>query len=77
MTSNPFDDHEGVYSVLRNADLQFSLWPVDVPVPNGWTAVRTAENRAACLAYIEATWTDMRPASLVEAMTAQQDGGPG
>jgi len=32
--------------------------------------VREAASKAECLAWIEANWTDMRPASLREAMGA-------
>jgi len=39
-------------------------------IPNGWTAVGANGNRKECLDWIEATWTDMRPKSLVDAMEA-------
>jgi len=67
MTTNPFEDEHGSYLVLVNDEGQHSLWPADIDVPAGWRVVVGPDGRAQCLAYIEANWTDMRPASLVEA----------
>lgn len=66
--TNPFEDPEGTFLVLRNDEGQYSLWPSFAEVPAGWTVVKTAGTRAACVEYVEANWTDLRPASLVEAM---------
>ncbi|GAA4436581.1 MbtH family protein [Actinokineospora soli] len=63
--TNPFDNPDGAFSVLVNAEDQHSLWPAFVPVPAGWTVVHEAD-RAACVDYIEANWTDMRPKSLID-----------
>lgn len=65
---NPFDDDSRSYLALVNDEGQYSLWPADIAIPAGWSQAMTADSRAACLAYIEETWTDMRPRSLVEAM---------
>ena len=64
--TNPFEDPQGQYLVLVNAENQHSLWPEFVPVPAGWTQVFGADAKDACLAYVEANWTDLRPKSLVE-----------
>ncbi|MFD4231586.1 MbtH family protein [Streptomyces sp. NPDC058545] len=66
--SNPFENPEGVYSVLVNDENQHSLWPDFVDVPAGWTAVHGPASRQECLEYIETNWTDMRPRSLVRSM---------
>ncbi|MFC5801994.1 MbtH family protein [Streptomyces formicae] len=66
--SNPFENPEGVYSVLVNDEDQHSLWPDFVDVPAGWRVVHGPAARQSCLDYIEAHWTDMRPRSLAEAM---------
>ncbi|MDB0571784.1 MbtH family protein [Ralstonia solanacearum] len=50
--------------VLRNAEEQYSLWPAGIEVPAGWSVVHSAESREAAIDYVEAHWTDMRPASL-------------
>jgi MbtH protein len=66
--TNPFEDVTGDYWVLVNDEGQHSLWPAFREVPAGWTAVRPTDKRQACLDWIEANWTDMRPRSLVKAM---------
>ncbi|MFH9262823.1 MULTISPECIES: MbtH family protein [unclassified Streptomyces] len=63
-----FDDADGEFLVLVNAEKQHSLWPALVDVPAGWETVRGRDTRENCLDYIEKHWTDMRPASLVAAM---------
>ncbi|UVS80633.1 MbtH family protein [Actinokineospora sp. UTMC 2448] len=63
--TNPFDNEEGTFLVLVNAENQHSLWPSFVAVPAGWTVVHGEAGRASCVAYIEANWTDMRPKSLI------------
>lgn len=68
---NPFEHEEGRYLVLVNDEDQHSLWPADIAVPDGWRVVHGPELRAACLAYVEARWSDIRPAGL----RAQQAAG--
>jgi uncharacterized protein YbdZ (MbtH family) len=66
--TNPFDDPEGTFHVLVNHEGQHSLWPSFADIPAGWTAVLRGETRQACLDYIERTWTDLRPLSLIKSM---------
>ena len=66
--TNPFDDADGTFRVLVNHEGQHSLWPDFAEVPAGWTVVHGPDTRQACLEYVEANWTDMRPKSLIEAM---------
>ncbi|MGH9238268.1 MAG: MbtH family protein [Vicinamibacterales bacterium] len=68
--TNPFDDPEADYIVLVNDEEQHSLWPANLPVPGGWTAVGPRGRRADCLAWVESHWTDLRPRSLARAMEA-------
>jgi MbtH protein len=68
--TNPFDDENGVFLVLRNDEGQHSLWPEFAEVPPGWVIVHGPAGRQECLDHIEANWTDMRPRSLVQAMQA-------
>lgn len=63
--TNPFDDDNGRFYALVNDEGQFSLWPTFAEVPQGWRIVFGEDTRAACLAHIESSWTDMRPLSLV------------
>jgi MbtH protein len=65
--ANPFDDENGRFFVLVNDENQHSLWPAFADVPDGWTVAYGEESRANCLAYVERSWTDMRPRSLAEA----------
>jgi MbtH protein len=72
--TNPFDDPDGQFLVLVNEEGQHSLWPEFAPVPGGWTSRFGLAARPACVDYVERHWTDMRPASLVAAMTEAGDG---
>ncbi|WP_093779541.1 MbtH family protein [Streptomyces sp. yr375] len=71
--TNPFDDEDATFLVLRNAELQHSLWPRDIAVPDGWETVFGPQSRRACLTYVEENWVDMRPRSLVEATGGRGD----
>jgi len=50
--------------VVINHEEQFSIWPADREPPDGWAALGISGEKDACLAYVEACWTDMRPLSL-------------
>jgi len=67
--SNPFDDQDGIFLVLVNDENQHSLWPEFAAVPQGWTQVFGPEKRQGCIEYVETNWTDMRPASLIAAVS--------
>jgi MbtH protein len=66
--TNPFENPDGRYLALVNDEGQYSLWPVFLDVPVGWTVAHEEDTRDACLEFIERTWTDMRPRSLIESM---------
>ncbi len=66
--TNPFEDESGQFRVLVNDEGQYSLWPNFIDIPAGWTSSFGPDTRQACLGYVEANWTDMRPRSLVDAM---------
>ena len=59
-----------IYTVVMNHEEQYSIWPADRELPEGWTAVGKTGTKAECLAYIAEVWTDMRPKSLREKMAA-------
>ncbi|MEU4728497.1 MULTISPECIES: MbtH family protein [unclassified Streptomyces] len=67
---NAFEDDSRDYLALRNDEEQYSLWPHDIAVPDGWHVVYGPADRAKTIDYIENTWSDMRPKSLREAMAA-------
>jgi MbtH protein len=66
--TNPFEDVDASYVVLVNDEGQHSLWPVFADVPDGWRVIFGEAGREACLGFIEESWSDMRPKSLIEAM---------
>ncbi|MEV2246628.1 MbtH family protein [Streptomyces sp. NPDC049970] len=64
MSTNPFDDAEGRFLVLVNDEGQHSLWPSFAEVPGGWAIVLGESTREACVDFVDANWTDLRPRSL-------------
>jgi MbtH protein len=67
MSSSPFDDAQGTFYALVNDEEQYSLWPTFKEVPAGWQVAFGGPDgaaRDAVLAWIDKTWTDMRPKSL-------------
>jgi len=68
---HPSDDDEQdgtIYAAVINDEGQYSIWPVERALPIGWHETGTRGLKADCLAYIDRTWTDMRPLSLRRAM---------
>jgi MbtH protein len=61
-------ENQSVFLILINDEDQYSLWPAYRPVPLGWRQVGEPGPKDACLARIEALWTDMRPRSLKQQM---------
>ncbi|NGO07962.1 MbtH family NRPS accessory protein [Streptomyces sp. HC44] len=64
MSTHPFEDRDTAYHVLVNEEGQHSLWPAFADVPAGWAVVLHEAARQACVEYVDAHWTDMRPRSL-------------
>jgi MbtH protein len=67
-----FDDESSQFRVVVNDEEQYSIWPADREPPAGWDAMGRTGTKAECLAYIDQTWTDMRPRSLREQMAADR-----
>lgn len=63
-----------LYYVVKNTEEQYSIWPNYKKVPEGWEAVGEPKTKTECLAYIEQTWTDMRPLSLRKQMERMSPG---
>ncbi|GAA1770498.1 MbtH family protein [Luedemannella helvata] len=70
---NPFDSADGTFFALVNDEGQYSLWPGFADVPAGWKVAFGEDTREACLDFIEANWTDLRPKSLIDDMNARRD----
>lgn len=69
---NPFEDENASYLVLINDENQHSLWPLWIGVPPGWSVAHGPDSRRGCLDYIEISWTDIRPASLVATLNRRR-----
>lgn len=61
-----------VYDVVLNHEEQYSIWPAERQIPNGWRSAGKRGSKGECLDFIKEVWTDMRPLSLRRAMAAQQ-----
>ncbi|MCX4386332.1 MbtH family NRPS accessory protein [Micromonospora peucetia] len=65
------DDDTIIYAVVVNHEEQYSVWPVDREVPDGWREVGVTGRVRECLDHIEKVWVDMRPLSLRRALEPQ------
>lgn len=61
------EDDATIYAVVINEEEQYSMWPADKEIPDGWKAVGKTGTKQECLEYIEEVWVDMRPKSVREA----------
>ncbi|MGW0533978.1 MbtH family protein [Streptomyces sp. NPDC003032] len=62
---------QGLFSVVLNAEEQYSVWPQGKDIPDGWRADGVTGTKEECLSHIAEVWTDMRPLSLRRAMETQ------
>lgn len=67
------EPHRERYAVVVNDEEQYAVWPLGRDRPAGWREEGTIGTKEECLQHIESTWTDMRPRSLREAMTAEAE----
>ncbi|ASD69789.1 MbtH family protein [Pseudoalteromonas piscicida] len=56
------------YTVLINAEKQYSVWSAAKAIPQGWSQIDIQGSLEECNAYINEHWKDMRPESLRQAM---------
>ncbi len=59
------------FTVVRNDEDQYSIWPAGRDLPPGWLSVGVTGSREECLAHIDTVWTDMRPRTLRERMATR------
>ncbi|MEU6064798.1 MULTISPECIES: MbtH family protein [Streptomyces] len=60
-----FNDESSIaFRVVVNAEEQYSIWPADLELPEGWQEEGARGTREECLAHVDQVWTDMRPLSL-------------
>lgn len=58
------------YLVVLNDEEQYSIWPGDKHLPDGWQAEGTRGGKETCLDHIERIWTDVRPLSVRRRLAA-------
>ncbi|MFJ9109273.1 MbtH family NRPS accessory protein [Streptomyces sp. NPDC102283] len=59
------DEQDGSeFTVLVNAEEQYSIWRTGLELPAGWREVGRRGTKGECLAYVEETWADLRPLTL-------------
>ncbi|QQK77680.1 MbtH family protein [Salicibibacter cibarius] len=56
--NDPRENEDEQYRVLMNQNGQYSIWRIDLPVPDGWTIV-FEQNYNACLEYIDTHWKEL------------------
>ena len=66
------DEDRTIYQVVVNEEEQYSIWPVERPLPAGWSAAGKEGPKAACLAHIKEVWKDMRPRGVRRRMDTRQ-----
>lgn len=66
-----FDDEDREFVAVVNDEEQYSIWPTDHAIPDGWRDAGKRGTKNECLDFIELVWTDMRPLSLRRAMEGQ------
>jgi MbtH protein len=56
------------YTVVVNAEEQYSIWPAHRTAPEGWLDAGCTGSREHCLAHIGQVWTDITPLSVRRAL---------
>ncbi|MGA9524026.1 MAG: MbtH family protein [Myxococcaceae bacterium] len=65
-------DENLIYKVVMNHEEQYSIWPGDRELPNGWREAGKSGPKQECLEYIKEVWVDMRPLSLRKKLDGAQ-----
>ena len=62
------------YTVVVNHEEQYSFWPTEKPLPQGWDEAGKTGSVQDCQEYIGRMWIDLRPLSVRQLLeSAQQD----
>lgn len=59
--SNPFDDVQGQFYILQNSQQQYSLWPQQCALPEGWRVICEPQPQESCNAWLSANWQTLTP----------------
>lgn len=70
MESEELESSEYEYKVVVNDEEQYSIWPAHKENALGWRDAGKQGSKEECLAHIKEVWTDMRPLSLRQKMSA-------
>ncbi|MFF4579783.1 MbtH family protein [Streptomyces sp. NPDC001389] len=49
------------FRVVVNAEEQYSIWPADRALPEGWRPEGTSGSEEECLRRVDSVWPDIRP----------------
>ncbi len=60
--TNPFDNPQGQFYILQNQQQQFSLWPAQCALPEGWQVICEPQGQNDCNAWLAANWQNLTPA---------------
>lgn len=63
------DADSGRFCVVMNMEEQYSVWPAQRQLPDGWRDGGFQGTKEECLAHVDRTWADMRPLSLKRRMS--------
>lgn len=58
---HPFDDPQGQFTLLRNRQNQYSLWPQQCTLPAGWEVVCAPQSQEACQQWLAEHWQTLLP----------------
>jgi MbtH protein len=67
-------DDSALFQAVINHEEQYSIWPMEQELPNGWKPAGKQGTKKECLAWINEVWTDMRPRSLREKLGNAPEG---
>ncbi len=66
--SVPVPSKPETWSIVRDREDRYSVWPDDKPLPVGWVKQPHSGTRDECLQKIKEIWVDPRPRGLRQAM---------
>lgn len=53
-----------IHIAVVNDEVQYSIWPADRPLPQGWHGAGMHGTKQEVLPRLEEAWADLQPASL-------------
>lgn len=65
---------DALWRVVTDREGRHSIWPEELDVPTGWAATDYVGPREACVAHIDAIWSDLVPAGWRQVLDAQREG---